>query len=159
MPSPARLAPRSLTTTLQPSWAMRIAIPRPMPRPAPVTSADFPSSMPIDVSPFVFGADAAADARSGRRRQGVEGASQRPVEGLGLIQVGRVAGALDDLELRASDLLGHVLARGDERRVLVADDDERWHADLRQRVDQARVLLGEHAARRVGEALRGLVVA
>src|SRR6185369_13484579 len=65
----------------------------------------------------------------------------------------------DHLEPRARNLLRHVLARRQERRVLVADDDQGRHADRRQTVDHTRVLLREHSARGVGEALSALVVA
>src|ERR1700724_2743928 len=45
VPAPSRLAPISQTTTLAPSWAMSSAMPRPMPRAAPVTMATFPATM------------------------------------------------------------------------------------------------------------------
>src|SRR6476469_5016373 len=46
-PSPLTLEPRSLTTTRAPCFASSSAWPRPMPRPAPVTIAIFPSNSPI----------------------------------------------------------------------------------------------------------------
>src|SRR5579864_1599360 len=45
VPAPSRLAPISQTTTLAPSCAIRSAMPRPMPRAAPVTMATFPATM------------------------------------------------------------------------------------------------------------------
>src|SRR3984893_2265305 len=45
VPAPSRLAPISQTTTLAPSCAMSSAIPRPMPRAAPVTMATLPATM------------------------------------------------------------------------------------------------------------------
>src|SRR5579862_2901593 len=45
VPPPSRLAPISQTTTRAPSCAIRSAIPRPMPRPAPVTMATFPATI------------------------------------------------------------------------------------------------------------------
>src|ERR1700688_2377295 len=45
VPAPSRLAPISQTTTLAPSWAINSAMPRPMPRAAPVTMATFPATM------------------------------------------------------------------------------------------------------------------
>src|SRR5262245_61233220 len=73
MPSPERLAPRSLTTTFAPSWARAIAIPRPIPRPDPVTSAVLPSSIPIVRSPFVL------ERRSLRQRAVVRVTRRRPL--------------------------------------------------------------------------------
>src|SRR6266550_5580578 len=46
-PRPSTSAPRSFTTTAAPSAASSSAIARPMPRPAPVTTAALPSSRPI----------------------------------------------------------------------------------------------------------------
>ena len=46
-PSPWREAPTSLTMTLAPSEARRRASSRPIPRPAPVTMATLPSSIPM----------------------------------------------------------------------------------------------------------------
>src|SRR3984893_15792863 len=43
-PEPSAATPGSLTTTFAPSAAQSSAISRPMPRPAPVTMMDFPSS-------------------------------------------------------------------------------------------------------------------
>src|SRR5690242_18366614 len=43
-PEPSAATPGSLTTTLAPSAAQSSAISRPMPRPAPVTTIDLPSS-------------------------------------------------------------------------------------------------------------------
>src|ERR1700733_14709631 len=45
VPAPSRLAPISQTTTLAPSCAMSSAIPRPMPRPEPVTMATLPATI------------------------------------------------------------------------------------------------------------------
>ena len=45
-PSPVTAAPTSQTTTLAPFAARQIAVARPMPRPAPVTTATLPSSIP-----------------------------------------------------------------------------------------------------------------
>src|SRR6204780_453261 len=45
VPAPSRLAPISQTTTLAPSWAINSAMPRPMPRAAPVTMATLPATM------------------------------------------------------------------------------------------------------------------
>src|SRR6202040_1156224 len=45
VPAPSRLAPISQTTTLAPSCAINSAMPRPMPRAAPVTMATFPATM------------------------------------------------------------------------------------------------------------------
>src|SRR5208282_5658350 len=45
VPAPSRLAPISQTTTLAPSCAIKSAMPRPMPRAAPVTMATFPATM------------------------------------------------------------------------------------------------------------------
>src|ERR1700692_3490046 len=45
VPAPSRLAPISQTTTLAPSCAINSAIPRPMPRAAPVTMATLPATM------------------------------------------------------------------------------------------------------------------
>src|ERR1700693_5243713 len=44
---PATLTPKSLTTTAAPCAASSFDTPRPMPRPPPVTTATFPSSLPI----------------------------------------------------------------------------------------------------------------
>src|SRR5215469_2956763 len=44
LPEPSAAPPGSLTTTLAPSVAQSSAISRPMPRPAPVTMTDLPSS-------------------------------------------------------------------------------------------------------------------
>ena len=43
VPSPSNDAPRSFTITLAPSEASCLATPAPIPRPAPVTIATFPS--------------------------------------------------------------------------------------------------------------------
>src|SRR5438105_15073071 len=52
---PSAATPGSLTTTLAPSVAQSSAISRPMPRPAPVTMMDLPSSnLAIGASPVVF---------------------------------------------------------------------------------------------------------
>src|SRR4029077_3283443 len=45
VPAPSRLAPISQTTTLAPSCAINSAMPRPMPRAAPVTMATLPATM------------------------------------------------------------------------------------------------------------------
>src|ERR1700680_4606016 len=45
VPAPSRLGPRSQTTPLQPSCAINSAMPRPMPRAAPVTMATLPATM------------------------------------------------------------------------------------------------------------------
>src|SRR3954451_9888234 len=45
-PAPSRLAPMSQTTTRAPSCASNSAIPRPMPRAAPVTIATLPATIP-----------------------------------------------------------------------------------------------------------------
>src|SRR6516162_9134423 len=66
----------------------------------------------------------------------------------------RVTGAGDDLELGAGNLLRHVLRPCKEGLVLLADHDQRWHADLRERLDHAPVALREDAARRVRQADR-----
>src|SRR6516162_7329886 len=50
VPDPSRAPPRSLTRTFAPSAAMASACSRPMPPPAPVTIATFPSSKPMGVS-------------------------------------------------------------------------------------------------------------
>ena len=47
VPSPAVAVPRSFTTTRAPSAASRRACARPIPRPAPVTTATLPSSIPM----------------------------------------------------------------------------------------------------------------
>src|SRR5262249_37856940 len=47
LPLPSKPPPRSLTTTAAPCLARRSASSRPIPRPAPVTSATLPSSKPI----------------------------------------------------------------------------------------------------------------
>jgi hypothetical protein len=49
-PVPSKWPPRSLTTTLAPCLASNNASSRPIPRPAPVTIATFPSSNAIAVS-------------------------------------------------------------------------------------------------------------
>src|SRR5262245_29233777 len=54
-PAPSRLAPTSFTTTPAPSCASASAIARPMPRPAPVTIATFPATMPTISAPHLFG--------------------------------------------------------------------------------------------------------
>src|SRR6185312_8098494 len=46
-PAPSRLAPMSQTTTRAPSCASNSAIPRPMPRAAPVTIATLPATIPV----------------------------------------------------------------------------------------------------------------
>jgi len=54
-PEPSAATPGSLTTTLAPSEAHNSAISRPMPRPAPVTMMDFPSSDLVIVAlPVLF---------------------------------------------------------------------------------------------------------
>ncbi len=45
LPAPSRLAPMSQTTTRAPSSAITSAMPRPIPRAAPVTMATFPATM------------------------------------------------------------------------------------------------------------------
>src|SRR2546423_6201026 len=50
-PVPSMAPPRSLTTTLAPSWANKSACSRPMPRPAPVMMATRPSSAPMGDPP------------------------------------------------------------------------------------------------------------
>src|SRR4051812_37845306 len=52
-PEPSAATPGSLTTTLAPSAAQSSAISRPMPRPAPVTMMDLPSSDFVMVLPFL----------------------------------------------------------------------------------------------------------
>src|ERR1700761_5321295 len=47
-PSPVTVPPMSLTTTLPPLAAIASAVARPIPPPAPVTTATLPSSIPID---------------------------------------------------------------------------------------------------------------
>lgn len=61
-------------------------------------------------------------SRSGGRKP-VEEIEQDAVEGLRLVEVRGVSGVPDDLEPRPGDLLRHVLARGEEGLVLIADDD------------------------------------
>ena len=51
VPVPSVLPPRSFTTTLAPSRAISFAISAPIPRPAPVTTAIRPSSLPMLLSP------------------------------------------------------------------------------------------------------------
>ncbi len=51
------------------------------------------------------------------------------------------------------NLLGHVLARGDERRVLVADDDQGRHADVGNESMMLESAWAEHAAGGVGQPL------
>src|SRR5579862_3022905 len=46
VPAPSRPAPISQTTTRAPSCAINSAMPRPMPRAAPVTMATFPATIP-----------------------------------------------------------------------------------------------------------------
>src|SRR5277367_4587196 len=46
LPAPSRLAPMSQTTTRAPSCAINSAMPRPMPRAAPVTMATLPETIP-----------------------------------------------------------------------------------------------------------------
>src|SRR3954451_12719206 len=50
LPLPSMLTPRSTTTTLAPSAANSIAVPRPIPRPEPVTTAVLPSSQPSGIT-------------------------------------------------------------------------------------------------------------
>src|SRR5215813_3616624 len=52
--SPASVVPRSLATIQAPCAAIAFASARPIPPPAPVMAATFPSSLPIDC-PFPFG--------------------------------------------------------------------------------------------------------
>src|ERR1022692_2425941 len=51
-PVPSKCPPRSLTTTFAPCFAISSASSRPMPRPAPVTTATFPSSRAILLVPL-----------------------------------------------------------------------------------------------------------
>ena len=53
-----------------------------------------------------------------------------------------MTGAGDDGQLGARDLLGQVARPGQERFVELADDDQRGHADRRQRLDHVTVHLG-----------------
>src|SRR5947207_1469027 len=65
-------AARSATATRAPSRANKSAVPRPMPRAAPVMRATFPSSMPaMTHSSLLFGAFLEDVLRRGNRRQGV----------------------------------------------------------------------------------------
>src|SRR5471030_2858595 len=55
LPPPWRSDPRSLTTTLAPSFAKSSACSRPMPPPAPVMIATLPSSMPMASAAMAVG--------------------------------------------------------------------------------------------------------
>jgi len=61
-PSPGRRV-RAVTATRAPSAASRCAIPRPMPRLAPVTTATLPSRLPTVLLPLAACDRAQADAR------------------------------------------------------------------------------------------------
>ena len=52
LPSPPSDAPISATMTFAPAAAIMIAISRPMPPPAPVTTATLPSIMPATIFPY-----------------------------------------------------------------------------------------------------------
>ena len=85
------------------------------------------------------------------RRHAGEEPGDHPLELGRLGDVRRVAGVLDDRQLRAGDLRRHVLRAVEERRILVADDHQRRHGDAGQRLDDGGVALGEDTARGVGQ--------
>src|SRR5262245_29253321 len=63
----------------------------------------------------------------------LEEARESAIEGIGLLEVREMAGAGYDDVFGATDGLVHLLAeRRRRKRVLVADDDQRWHVKVRQ---------------------------
>src|SRR3569832_1448328 len=97
----------SVTTTAAPSLASSRALARPMPLAPPVTSATLPlTRSAMGVLQLV--------------QEFVEGR----VEAFRVVDVRGVAGIRDDCLVGARDLGGHVVRRGEERRVLFADDDD-----------------------------------
>src|SRR3569832_2242700 len=119
----------SVTTTAAPSFASSRALARPMPLAPPVTSATLPLT---------------------RSAMGVLQLDQEFVEGgveaFRVVDVRGVAGVGDHRLVGARDLRGHVVRRGEERRVLFAVKLDGRHLDVWQRVDHARVLLRQHPA-------------
>src|SRR5579863_2084975 len=99
---PSRLAPMSQATIRAPSCAINNAMPRPMPRPAPVTMATFPATMlGICLIPPYFARDFADHAQLGPllvRGEDIaflgrgEAALRRQTE---LVEVGEFGGLLD----------------------------------------------------------------
>src|SRR6201999_2164974 len=78
-PEPSAAPPGSLTTTLAPSAAQSRAISRPMPRPAPVTMMDLPSSdfacaMMVSCGPLPL---VGKDDRAGRREHAADAMADR----------------------------------------------------------------------------------
>src|SRR5262249_24576280 len=68
LPEPSAAPPGSLTTTLAPSAAQSSAISRPMPRPAPVTMMDLPSSDLAQAASLVVRASALVRKNDRARR-------------------------------------------------------------------------------------------
>src|SRR3569832_310068 len=119
----------SVTTTAAPSLASSRALARPMPLAPPVTSATLPvTRSAMGVLQLV--------------QEFVEGR----VEAFRVVDVRGVAGIRDDCLVRARNLGGHVVRRGEERRVLLAHDDDGRDLDVGQRIDHAGVLLRQHPA-------------
>src|SRR6266545_5755493 len=109
--SSAASARRSTTATAAPSSANSSAAARPMPEPAPVTSATRPSNLPVMIRPLLSGlwsqrGPAAVD------RQGVAGEVAEPVRGEQRDGVGHVFGLGDaaqrDLRLHLGAQLRYV---------------------------------------------------
>src|SRR5579884_270678 len=102
-PEPSMAPPRSLTTTLAPSWAKRSACSRPMPRPAPVMMATLPSSAPMRRR-------LSAPLRGGQPPQsglGVEVHRRAPGDG------GPLRGVdVEHLGVRGAEHVGHLQAVG-----------------------------------------------
>src|SRR5262249_45416759 len=78
-PEPSAAPPGSLTTTLAPSAAQSSAISRPMPRPAPVTMMDLPSSDLAKAASRVVRASALVreNDRSRRREHAADAVADR----------------------------------------------------------------------------------
>src|SRR6266404_5132933 len=75
------------------------------------------------------------------------------IEKRGLMQVGGMARVGNDRLGRALDLGRHVVGGGEEVGVVGTDQHQGRHGNRVERLDHAVVLLGQHAARRAGEAL------
>src|SRR3990172_10765526 len=82
---------------------------------------------------------------SARQPQAVKEVQDGCIEVVRSMDVGGVSGPLDHRLMSAGDAGRHVLGGRSEGLVLLADDDERRHADAGHAVDDARIELGQHA--------------
>src|SRR5215469_5329116 len=83
-PEPSAAPPGSLTTTLAPSAAQSSAISRPMPRPAPVTTMDLPSSDLAKGASLMLSAFSAFVREDDRARRGEHAADAVAHRNLGV---------------------------------------------------------------------------